>query len=55
MIDLSDFGLKFIGFWDNCFFNQNTKYSGIIAKDEQDNIKYISWFEFNKMTRGLSK
>ena len=49
MINLEELNLKFLGYWDRCFFTDNTKDRGLIVKDKAGNIKYLSWFELKKM------
>lgn len=53
-INLSDLGLKFVGFWDSCFFVKNSKYHGLIVEDKDGNIKNLSYFELSEMMKGLN-
>ena len=51
MINLALLNLKFLGYWDKCFFTDNTKDSGLIVEDKEGNIKNLSWFELKKMMK----
>lgn len=47
---LSKFNLSFKGFWDSCFFTENTKSGGIIVWDwEKKQERCLTWFEFYKL------
>ncbi len=50
-IDLSVLGFELVGFWDTCFFSQNSQHAGITVKDKEGNIKSLSYFELNKLTK----
>ena len=43
--------LKVIGFWEKCFFTQNSKDSGVIVEDEKGNRKAISYFELKRIIK----
>lgn len=51
MFTIESLKLKVIGFWDQCFFCQNSKYSGLICLDEDGNEHLYSYFEIRKMLR----
>lgn len=51
MIDLEKLGLKVVGFWDSCFFCQDSKYSGVIVEDKNGERKTLSYFELNKIEK----
>lgn len=52
MINLAELNLKFVGYWDRCFFANNSKDSGLIVEDQDGNVKYLSWFELKKVMKG---
>lgn len=49
MIDLKKLNLKFIGYWDRCFFTNNTKDSGLIVEDKEGRQQALSWYQLNKL------
>lgn len=51
MFTIKSLKLKVIGFWDQCFFRQNSKYSGLICLDESGNEKLYSYFELRQMMK----
>lgn len=51
MIDLELLGLKFIGFWDGCYFGNDSRYSGLIVEDKDGNEHSYSYFELHKMMK----
>lgn len=51
---LEALGLKFCGYWDRCFFVNNTKESGLIVEDKDGNRKYLSYFELNRLRENNS-
>lgn len=51
MFTIKSLKLEVIGFWDQCFFCQNSKYSGLICLDESGNEKLYSYFELRQMMK----
>ena len=51
MFTIKSLKLKVIGFWDSCFFTQNSRYSGLICQDEHGNEHLYSYFELKKMSK----
>lgn len=51
MLTIKSLKLKVIGFWDRCFFQQNSKESGVICLDEDGNEHLYSYFQLRKMIR----
>lgn len=51
MFTIKSLKLKVIGFWDQCFFRQNSKYSGLICLDESGNEHLYSYFELRQMMK----
>lgn len=51
MIDLKKLNLKFIGYWDCCFFTNNTKDSGLIVEDKEGRQQALSWYQLNKLMK----
>lgn len=51
MFTIKSLKLKVIGFWDQCFFCQNSKYSGLICLDESGNEHLYSYFELRQMMK----
>ena len=51
MIDLKKLNLKFIGYWDSCFFTNNTKDSGLIVEDKEGSQQALSWYQLNKLMK----
>lgn len=51
MFTIKSLKLKVIGFWDQCFFYQNSKYSGLICLDESGNEHLYSYFELRQMMK----
>lgn len=54
MFIIKSLKLKVIGFWDNCFFTQNSQHSGLICQDENGNEHLYSYFEIRKMMRNTA-
>lgn len=51
MFTIKSLKLKVIGFWDQCFFTQNSQHSGLICQDENGNEHLYSYFEIRKMMK----
>lgn len=55
MINLAELNLKFIGYWDRCFFTDNNNNSGLIVEDKDGVVKNLSWLELKKMMKRVTK
>ena len=51
MFTIKSLKLKVIGFWDRCFFTQNSKDSGVICQDEDGNEHLYTYFELKQMMK----